>query len=291
MSSTAITAINEATTIGLAETAVNQMMLMLGGIKNSDHNSHATVWTLKDGLTVESSRNGDNDLLYAKMYADGDLFSTTVFKGSLEDVASEVDSWCWGATQTELGTEAIDGVHHQLLVDWEDAYKDEAAGYVEDWTEDGIHEWYRDEYVPSLTFEKTECNDRWSYWPTESTVADVETVCIDGENDAVFPVDCDEWKQAALIAAAHPDNSTMLALVREAMLSSVGDGDWTDAVENAVDSEPMLMAWRATAFSLMVEDSEYEDLDAVEHEAEEHEDPYYGVDVDSLPGGHDWYPY
>ena len=131
MSSTAITAINEATTIGLAETAVNQMMLMLGGIKNSDHNSHATVWTLKDGLTVESSRNGDNDLLYAKMYADGDLFSTTVFKGSLEDVASEVDSWCWGATQAELGTEAIDGVHHQLLVDWEDAYKDEAAGYVE----------------------------------------------------------------------------------------------------------------------------------------------------------------
>lgn len=267
----------------VARAAVDTMLSMIskkqgfaGTGQDDDGEGDWTSYRIAVDKAAEVKADGKSITIH--FYVDGDYVSDYVVTGDAKTMSGGIDALLRETLQSMIGQPVFD-VQDALEEEWGRTYGQEAEDLIEEWSEDALADWYANDHVKGeLSFVRTELDGRWFWWPEDSITVPTKYVRIDDPGCAVFPSEAeDEWKHAAHVAGRTPDNDMMLAFA------------W-QACKQLEDADPQRAAWKKVAEELLAVGGEYEDMDAVQAESDAHEDPYHGVDVDSLPGGPDWEP-
>lgn len=267
----------------VARAAVDTMLSMISkkqgfadAGQNNDGEDNGTSYRIAANKVCEAKDDGKSINIH--FYEDGDYVSEYVITGDAKTMSGEIDAFLCGTLQAMIGQPVFD-VACALEEEWVKACGQEAEDLMEEWSDDALADWYANDYVENeLSFVRTELDGRWFWWPEDSITVATKSVCMSDLGHAVFPSEAeDEWKHAARVAGKTPNNDVMLAFA------------W-HACKQLEDTDTLRAAWKKVAEELLAVSGEYEDMDAVQAWSDAREDPYYGVDVDSLPGGPDWDP-
>lgn len=267
----------------VARAAVDTMLSMIskkqgfaGAGQNSDGEDNGTSYRIAANKVGEVKDDGKSITIH--FYEDGDYVSEHVITGDAKTMSCEIDAFLWGTLQAMIGQPVFD-VACALEEEWVKSCSQEAEDLVEEWSDGALADWYANDYVEGeLSFVRTELDGRWFWWTEDSITVATKSVCMSDLGHAVFPSEAeDEWRHAARVAGKTPNNDVMLAFA------------W-QACKQLEDTDTLRAAWEKAAGELLAVGGEYENMDAVQAVSDAREDPYYGVDVDSLPGGPDWDP-
>lgn len=267
----------------VAMAAVDTMLSMISkkqgfadARQNNDGEDNGTSYRIATNKVCEAKDDGKSINIH--FYEDGDYVSEYVITGDAKTMSGEIDAFLWGTLQAMIGQPVFD-VACALEEEWVKACGQEAEDLMEEWSDDALADWYANDYVLNeLSFVRTELDGRWFWWPEDSITVATKSVRMSDLGHAVFPSEAeDERKHAARVAGKTPNNDVMLAFA------------W-QACKQLEDTDTLRAAWEKAAEELLAVSGEYEDMDAVQAGSDAREDPYYGVDVDSLPGGPDWDP-
>lgn len=244
--------------------------------QNNDGEDNGTSYRIAANKVCEAKDDGKSINIH--FYEDGDYVSEHVITGDAKTMSGEIDAFLWGTLQAMIGQPVFD-VACALEEEWVKACSQEVEDLMEEWSDDAFADWYANDYVLNeLSFVRTELDGRWFWWPEDSITVATKSVRMSDPGHAVFPSEAeDEWKHAARVAGKTPNNDVMLAFA------------W-QACKQLEDTDTLRATWEKAAGELLAVSGEYEDMDAVQAGSDAREDPYYGVDVDSLPGGPDWDP-
>lgn len=267
----------------IARAAVDTMLSMIskkqgfaGTGQNDDGEGDGIRYSITANKAAEVKDDGKSITIH--FYEDGDHVSEYMITGDAKTMSGEIDALLRSTLQAMIGQPVFD-VEDALEEEWGKTYGQEAEDLIEEWSEDALADWYANDHVKGgLSFVRTELDGRWFWWPEDSITVSTKSVRMDDPGCAVFPSETeDEWKHAAHVAGRTPNNDVMLAFA------------W-QACKQLDDVGPLRTAWRKAAEELLAVGGEYQDMDAVQAESDAQEDPYHGIDVDSLPGGPDWDP-
>lgn len=147
-----------------------------------------------------------------------------------------------------------------------------------DYLDYDFYDWYAKDFLPSLDYHR-DWSDDYDCWTTDDDTS-VKTITVYGSengkvSEIIFSVDDDEWFDAVVYSLHDLDISLPWSMIPSRFI-----------LKHAKALKPIVMA---DADRLGVyETGVYNNDGMVADEANAHFDPYYGVDVDSLPGGADY---
>lgn len=140
-----------------------------------------------------------------------------------------------------------------------------------------FYEWYSKDFLPSLDYHRDWSDDYDCFTTDDETAVKTVTVYGSGEGNVeeiIFTVDDDEWLDAIVYSLHDLDTSLAWSMIP------------SNFILKHTALKPFVMddAYRLGVYETGV----YDNDGMVADEANAHFDPYYGVDVDSLPGGADY---
>lgn len=146
-----------------------------------------------------------------------------------------------------------------------------------DYLDYDFYDWYAKDFLPSLDYHRDWSDDYDCFTTDDETAVKTVTVYGSGEGNVeeiIFTVDDDEWFDAIVYSLHDLDTSLAWSMIPSSFILK----------HSALKPFVMDDAYRLSVYETGV----YDNDGMVAVEAEAHSDPYYGVDVDSLPGGADY---